>query len=117
MKKWMSVFAMFAFLGIAVSLFAGEEGKTATWTGWLSDSACAAKGTAAAHKDCALKCVKEKGASWVFVNTKDKAVLKINNQDAVKEANLGAEVKVTGHVQEDGSLHIDSIAPAEAMKM
>jgi len=114
MKRAFTVLAVLAFLGVAASLIAGE-GKTETWTGWLSDSSCSAKGTAAAHKDCAIKCVKEKGASWVFVNTKDKSVLKIHNQDAVKEANLGAEVKVTGHIQDDGQLHIDSIAPAPAM--
>ena len=70
------------------------------------------KGAKAEHKDCAMKCVKEKGASYVFVNEKSKKVMKIHNQDAVSDANLGQEVKVTGHVMEDGQVHIESIANA-----
>jgi hypothetical protein len=82
-----------------------------TWTGWISDSSCGAKGANAGHKACAGTCIKEKGASWVFVNDSDKKVIAIHNQDAVKaDADLGMPVKVTGHLMDDGSLHVDSIA-------
>jgi hypothetical protein len=92
---------------------ATQQQKTQTWTGWISDSNCAAKGAAADHKDCAIKCVKEKGATWVFVDGKAKTALSIHNQDAVNpDKDLGQEVKVTGHLTEDGSLHVESIAPA-----
>jgi len=114
MKKALSTFALFtmllATLGLAVH---AKEGKTSTWTGWISDSSCAAKGASADHKDCAIKCVKEKGASWVFVNGKSKAVLNIHNQEAVNtDTDLGQEVKVTGHLMDDGSLHVDKIESA-----
>lgn len=103
----------FVVLLLAVSLAAGEKGKSETWTGWLSDSSCAAKGMNAAHKDCALRCVKEKGAKWVFVNSKTQQVFNIDNQDAVKDDHVGKEVKLTGTLVEDKSIHVESIKPAE----
>jgi D-alanyl-D-alanine carboxypeptidase len=84
-----------------------------TWTGWISDSSCGAKGANAQHRDCATKCIKEKGASWVFVNAKTKQVLNIHNQDAVNpDTALGQPVKVNGHLMDDGSLHVETITPA-----
>lgn len=117
MKKVLSLLGLLAILFAAPALSTAAQDmnheKTMTWTGWISDSACAAKGMSADHKACATKCVKEKGASWVFVDAKSKKVLKIHNQDVVDpEKNLGQEVKVTGHVMDDGALHVDSIAPA-----
>ncbi len=117
MKRILSTLALVAMLcatlGLAVQ---AKEGKTMTWTGWVSDSACGAKGMSADHKACASKCVAEKNASWVFVNSKTKAVLNIHNQDAVQaDAALGHEVKLTGHLMDDGSIHVDKIAPASAM--
>jgi hypothetical protein len=86
--------------------------KTMTWKGWISESKCGAKGASADHKDCALKCQKM-GASWVFVDTKSKKVYNIHNQDAVNaDENIGMEVNVTGHMEKDGSVHVDKIAPA-----
>lgn len=99
-------------LAVAVSGQPKEE-KNMTWTGWISDSGCAAKGMSAEHKECAIKCVNEKGAKWVFVNSKTKKVYEIHNQDAVnKDTDLGQEVKLTGHAMEDGSIHVEKIAPA-----
>ena len=84
-----------------------------TWTGWISDNACGVKGMSADHKACAKTCMTTKGASFVFVNTSDKKVIPIHNQDAVNlDKNVGQEVKVTGHLMDDGMLHVDSIAPA-----
>jgi hypothetical protein len=113
MKKVLSAFALLAMLLGTLTLATSAKEKDKTWTGWISDSSCAAKGTSADHRDCAIKCVKEKGASWVFVNTKTKAVLNIHNQDAVTEDHVGHEVKVTGHLMDDGTLHVESIAPAK----
>lgn len=118
MIKACSVFGLLAMALALLSLpprTAGQEMKTMTWTGWISDSACGAKGATAEHKACATKCVKEKGASYVFVSTKNKKVIPIHNQDAVTETNLGQEVKVTGHMMEGGQIHIDSISNAMAM--
>ena len=48
------------------------------------------------------------------MNSADKKVIAIKNQDAVSgEKNLGQEVKVTGHLLDDGSLQVDSIANAK----
>jgi hypothetical protein len=110
----LAVVAVVAMLLAPLGLSAAQDKPTQTWTGWISDSGCGAKGMSAGHRDCAIKCVKEKGAKWVFVNSENKAVLAIHNQDAVNpETDLGGQVKVTGHVTEDGSLHVDSIAPAK----
>ena len=114
MRKTLSTFLLFVVLVATLSLVTSAQEQTTTWTGWISDSACAAKGTSAQHKDCALKCVKEKGAKWVFVNSESKAFFNIHNQDAVNpDTNLGAEVKVTGYVMKDGSIHINSIQTAK----
>jgi hypothetical protein len=117
MKKALSMFGLLAFLLATLSFSTiAKDGKTMTWTGWVSDSACGAKGMSADHKDCSIKCVKDKGATWVFVDAKSKKVVPIHNQDAVTpDSNLGMEVKLTGHMMDNGMVHVDSIAPA--MKM
>ena len=117
MRRTLSAFSVFSLLFATLSLVASAQEQTKTWTGWVSDSSCGVKGTKAKHKDCALKCVKEKGEQWVFVDSETKGVLKIHNQDAVDpDTALGQEVKATGHVTEDGSIHIDSIEPAASGK-
>jgi len=111
MKRAIGTFGLLAVLFATLSLATIAETKTMTWTGWISDSSCGVKGANAAHKACAKTCMKDKGASWVFVNNGDKKVLAIHNQDAVDgDKDLGQEVTVTGHVMDDGSLHVDSIA-------
>ncbi|MFY9753141.1 MAG: hypothetical protein WBS18_11085 [Candidatus Acidiferrales bacterium] len=113
MKKALGTFGLAALLLACMSFATKAQDKDMSWTGWISDSACAAKGANANHKACAEKCVKDKGASWVFVDEASKKVLKIHNQDAVNaDTSLGQEVKVTGHVMDDGELHVVSIAPA-----
>jgi hypothetical protein len=52
------------------------------------------------------------GAKYVFVETASKKVTPINNQDAVKDTDPGHEVKVTGHLAQDKSLHVDKIEAA-----
>lgn len=116
MKKALNLGAMLAMLLATLSFGAAIHAqdtmaKTMTWTGWISNSACGAKDANADGKECTAKCVKDKGAKYVFVNTKTKKVIPIHNQDAVTDANLGQEVKVTGHMME-GQIHVDSIANA-----
>lgn len=114
MKRAISMGSVLAVMLAAISLATFAENKTMTWTGWISDSHCGAKGMSADHKACAETCVKTKGASWVFVSAKTKKVLSIKNQDAVNaDEDLGAPVKVTGHVTEDGSIQVDSIAKSK----
>ncbi len=107
-----------SFIGLLAVIFAvgnirttAADDKTMTWKGYISDSACGVKNAStAAGKDCAIMCVKQKGASWVFVDAKSKSVLKIHNQDAVHaDKDLGMEVNVTGHTMEGGMIHVDKI--------
>jgi len=69
-----------------------------SWTGYISDSACGAKGANEKHAECAGKCVKEKGAKYVFVNDADHKVYAIDAQDKVV-AHAGHHVTVTGAVE------------------
>src|SRR5512137_838237 len=113
MRKAISVFGLLAALFVTISLATIADQKTATWTGWISDDHCGAKGMSADHKACATTCIKN-GSKYVFVNGADKKVIAINNQDAVSDEKiLGQEVKVTIHLNDDVSLHVDIIANAK----
>jgi hypothetical protein len=113
MKRAISVFGLAAVLFATISLATIADEKTASWTGWISDDHCGAKGMSADHKSCNATCIKN-GSKYVFVNSADKKVIAIHNQDAVSgDKNVGQEVKVTGHLMDDGSLHVDSIANAK----
>lgn len=85
--------------GMALTLCAAALAFAAdgTWTGYISDSDCGAKGTSEKHADCATKCVKEHGAKYVFVNDADKKVYAIDAQDKVA-AHAGHHVTVKGSV-------------------
>src|SRR5271168_5407383 len=113
MKRAIRTFGLLAVLFATLSLATIADNKTTTWTGWISDSHCGAKGMSAGHKACGLTCVTKNGATWAFVTSDDKTVLAIKNQDAINgDKDLGQEVKLTGHVNDDGSLQVDSIANA-----
>src|SRR5580692_9405721 len=100
MKKTFAVAGLFFSL-CAVSAFAES------WSGVISDSSCGAKhkaGTAADAK-CAAMCIKDKGASAVFVS--DDKVYKIDNQDAIK-GHEGHKVTITGKMDGE-TIHVDSV--------
>jgi hypothetical protein len=109
MKRAISMLGLLAVLCTAISLATIADSKTTTMTGWISDNACGVKGASAEHKACGATCMKTKGASFVFVQTSDKKVIPIANQDAVTIDQMGQEVKVTGHMTDDGSLHVDKV--------
>jgi hypothetical protein len=79
----------------------------ASWTGWITDEHCGAKGNNAGHKSCALKCAKEHGAALVFYNNADQKIYKLDKQDVAKE-HVGGEVTVTGEAEGD-SIKVASI--------
>lgn len=112
MRKAISNLTLGAALVLALCVSTTARPESQTWTGWISDSSCAAKGTSAEHRGCALKCVRDKGAKFVFVNSESKQVVAIHNQDAVKDSDVGMEVKMTGHSMEDKSIDVESIQPA-----
>jgi hypothetical protein len=102
---------------ITATLFASALAMAAdsSMTGWISDSQCGAKGAKAEARDCTIKCVKEHGAKYVFVNDADHKVYAIDAQDKVAD-HAGHHVTVKGTV-EGSSLKLDSIemAPAKSM--
>ena len=85
-------------LVFAISLVAMAD----EWTGYISDSKCAAKQGAKAasdgHAGCAAGCIK-KGDSAVLVTSEGK-VYKISNQDKVTE-HAGHKVTLTGKMDGD----------------
>jgi hypothetical protein len=113
MRKWVGVVALFAVVAVIGISVAQARTPDMSWNGWIVDSSCSAKEAMWSNKACIIKCVKEKGASYVFVVSKDKKVVKIENQDAVKEDDLGMEVKVMGNLKDDGSLHISKVEMAK----
>ena len=100
-------------VGLFLALCAGVLTLAAdgTWTGYISDSECGAKGANEKHADCAAKCVIEHGAKYVFVNDADKKVYAIDAQDKVA-AHAGHHVTVTGSVTGD-ALKLGTISMAK----
>jgi hypothetical protein len=68
---------------------------TGTWTGWVMDQKCAAKG-AAANADCARKCIAA-GEPMVLVTDADKSIVTIANPKALED-HIGHHVKVQGAI-------------------
>ena len=90
MKKILFIF----LLGISIN---GFSQKSTTWTGFVSDANCGAKGSDESHAACAVKCVKG-GAAPVLVV--DKKVFKIADATKVMDF-VGKKVKVTGTIKDD----------------
>jgi hypothetical protein len=98
-----------AILIVAGLILAGQEKATSSessWTGWVTDTQCGAKGTKASHADCAAKCVKEKGAKWALYNTTDKKGYTLDPQDGAAE-HAAHHVKVKGTLDGD-TIHVTS---------
>ena len=113
MKKLVNFLGIAAVLIFVAGVAINANAKSDTWTGWISDSACGAKGANAGAKDCTVRCVRQQGSSYVFVDSKTQKVIAIHNQDAVNpDEALGHEVTVTGSVEKDGSIHVEKIAEA-----
>src|SRR3981081_3648334 len=101
MRKVISLIGLLVMLFTIAGITTAADDKTMTWTGYISDSACGVKNAGtAAGKTCTMQCVKEKGASYVFVDSKSKKVMKIQNQDAVNtDKDLGMEGTETGELR------------------
>jgi hypothetical protein len=100
MKKLVSrtlILAVVLGFGLA-TLASAEDG---TWTGWVTDDHCGAAGAKAAHADCAVKCVKEKGAKWALYNTTDKSMFTLSGDDATMVKMAAKEVTVKGTMNKD----------------
>jgi hypothetical protein len=88
MKKYLLLFVLF----FSFAVYAAEKG---TWTGYISDAHCGAKG--AGHEECAKKCVKD-GYAPVFV-VGDK-VYTITDPKKVSKF-IGEKVTITGTITDD----------------
>ena len=92
-KLWLVV------IGLCLcSVLAIAAPKDESWTGWISDSKCGAKGANAAHAACAKKCIAG-GEKPVLVTDKDQKVVAITNPDSVQGLRRPAR---EGHGQVDG---------------
>ena len=86
-------------LVLAAAFTASADKKDGEWTGWISDSHCAAKGEPKPdHGGCATSCVKNQGAKYVLYSPSDKKVYALDAQDKAA-AHSGKHVKVSGSVE------------------
>lgn len=99
MKKYLLLSVLVCSMALA---FAGDKG---TWTGYISDSHCGAKGNKEGHADCAAKCIKD-GAVPVFV-VGDK-VYTITDTKKVSKF-IGQKVTITGTITGE-ALEIEKIS-------
>lgn len=97
----------FALLVVASLNLAAGSGKEGSWTGWVTDTQCGAKGDNVAHAACAKKCVEEKGAKYALYNQVDKKVYVLDAQDKAA-AHAGHHVTVKGSVEGD-TIKVSSI--------
>ena len=98
MRKYLLLLVLF----IAGIVYAADKG---TWTGYISDADCGAKGNSVDHAACAKKCVKG-GAAPVFV-VGDK-VYAISNPKKVEKF-IGDKVNITGTITGD-AISIEKIS-------
>jgi len=109
MRRNLAVIALlFSLCALVGALSSQAAAVVGSWNGWITDDLCKEKGaTDPEHQKCAMKCVGEKGASFVLFNTGDKKTYKLDRQDLAKQ-HLGHEVTITGKV--DGNMiMVDSI--------
>lgn len=96
MKRILIALAAVALLLPALAVAHDHGGS---WTGWVTDDHCAAKGAKAEHADCAKKCL-ENGGKLVFYNSADEKIYQLDNQKLAEE-HIGHAVVVKGTVEGD----------------
>jgi hypothetical protein len=104
MKKFLLVIFAVAF---ATSMATAKDSKpkTVKMSGWVSNEKCGAKDIDNAA--CSKKCTGA-GSKLVFVSEKDKSVINVDNDDALK-GHEGHHVSVTGKM-DGSSLHVENVA-------
>lgn len=105
MRKILSRAMLAAIVIGFVALAAPADDKSeGSWTGYVTETHCGAAGAKAEHADCAVKCVKEKGASWALYTPSDKSVFVLSGDDAMmaKMAGMaGKKVTVKGSMAKE----------------
>ena len=105
MKRIALTLLAVAFLAsVSIAQDAPKSAKSTKLAGWVSDEKCGAKDID--NADCVKKCA-EAGSKLVFVSEKDKSVINVDNQDALK-GHEGHHVRVTGKL-DNGTLHVDKV--------
>ena len=100
---------------VAVLVLAGVVlASEGSWTGYITDTSCGAKGAKEGHAGCAAKCVKEHGAKYALVTDSDKKVYTLDPQDKAA-GHAGHHVTVKGSAEGD-SIKVSSIEMAAAPK-
>jgi len=105
MKGMVRLIAAMAVIAACVAVRANAQTTPQTWTGKISDSMCGADhkangGTLQKDHDCTIKCAKD--GKYVFVNSADKKVLNIANQNLADLATHGGHlVEITGELKGD----------------
>lgn len=108
MKKLVVILCMVCLLSSVAAVAKDKAAGGKSMTGWIADEKCGAKNAGTeAGAACAKKCIEEGGSKAVFVNEKDKSVVAIANQEAVK-GHEGHHVKVSGSMA-DNALHVDKV--------
>lgn len=104
-----AIVALTLFTLLAAALPALASGSQ-TWTGWITDDHCGAKGANAKHTtDCVEKCAKH--GKVMFFNEADKKLYGIDKtEEAVKL--VGSLVKITGQLEGE-SIKVEKVEKAE----
>ena len=113
MNKRLLICAVALLFAATFSVAADKAAKEGSWTGWITDTHCGAKGDSEKHASCAAKCVKDQGAKYALYNPADKKVYALDAQDKAA-GHAGHNVKVTGTADGD-TIKVKSIemVPAE----
>lgn len=97
MKRTLVTLFALAFVALIALPVAHAGATKGSWTGWITDEHCGAKGANADHKACAEKCIAG-GGKLVFYNSADKGIYTIDKQDLAKQ-HLGHEVTIKGSAE------------------
>ncbi|HXE75039.1 MAG TPA: DUF5818 domain-containing protein [Candidatus Xenobia bacterium] len=95
MHKRLGIFFVVLLVAAGLALAAPEKAKETSYSGWVTDTHCNAKGAKEGHADCATKCVKDMGAKYALITPSDGKVYVLDPQDKAAE-HAGHHVKVTG---------------------
>jgi len=85
-----------------------KSSKGSSFSGWITDSECGAKGANDKHADCAKKCVETKGAKYVLYDPSDQKIYQLDNQEQAAE-HAAHQVHVHGTLDGD-TIHVSSIS-------
>jgi len=111
-KSLLRVLVVALVLAAAGFAFAADM---SSWTGWVTDTDCGAKGMSASHAACAAKCVKDKGAKYALYVPSDKSMWVLSDQDGAAKM-AGKEVTVKGTADKaKKTIAVSSMDPAKKM--